>query len=300
MVLALCSGIEHEVHWALDRLLRLSNNTTEPLLLKSRPGLLDALFEWPEWYATEGHKYYSDTTMLFIVPEQLRHKRRHAQISLLILRNSTLVEENISDIQYHTHTIPFIVNALYNVDPTIDENAEFILHTIDLLHGIAGRFAVNSNWDLRHVLYPLQRIVSASNNRSIIISALSTITVFLSFPHHQGYLSQDSPVLTTCIKYLPLFVDKILIDACLGYLYVHLSSLPMAKAFLLHPSMPAVLKLLVNLLIAEQRDERVEQEIGPPPYTTNANTASLKQHELTKEERETLLPMSEPERCYEW
>lgn len=301
MVLSIRSGIEKEIHWALDRLLRISSGGGENVPLKSYPGLIDALFEWPDWYAVEGHELYTDTTMMFAVPHELQQKRRNAIVSLLVIRNCTWQDQNVNDLAYHPRTLPFILNALYNVNPSVDENSEFILHTIDFLYAICGRLRLPSVGTSRNnPLEPLLRIASTSNNRPTIISALTTITGLLSLPENAPHLSPNSAALDTAIRYLPLFVDSALVDACLNYLHVHLSNASMLKAFLLHRDMPAVLRVLVSLLINDQVEEKVIKDISPFINTMPVDEAPYKLHELTPEERESLLPMPEPERCYEW
>src|ERR1700728_4748048 len=63
MLLSLRSGIDADIGWALNRLCRLCDN--EQFVLKTIPGLIDALFEWPEWYANEGYKEHAEVTSLF-------------------------------------------------------------------------------------------------------------------------------------------------------------------------------------------------------------------------------------------
>ena len=63
MLLALRSGIDSEISWALDRLTRLCNN--EQFVLRAIPGLTDALFEWPVWYVEIGAKLCAGATTLF-------------------------------------------------------------------------------------------------------------------------------------------------------------------------------------------------------------------------------------------
>jgi hypothetical protein len=114
------------------------------------------------------------------------------------------------------------------------------------------------------------------------------------------HISQDSSALEASIRYLPLFTDKPLLDACLNYLYAHLSSSTMAKAFLLQPEMPSTLRLMVSLLVAEQVEETVSLEVGDVVNTAPALTPSMRDHELTREELDALLEKPEPQRCYEW
>lgn len=300
MVLSLRSGIDQEVGWALDRLLRLCNN--DMFLFKSIPGLIDALFEWPEWYAREGYKAFADMDSVFAMPRELERRRRHALESLFVLRNCALHEVNGLELAAHSHTMPLILSALHNLDLNGDENSEFILNTIDMLHSVASSLILPppSSPPRNSPLGPLLRIASTSSNRPTIISALATTALILSIPQNVAHLSADSPALQASIRYLPLFVDKALVEACLNYLYVHLSSTPMAKTFLLHSDMPSVLKLLVNLLITEQIEETVNFDVSGTVHTTSSGALASRYHDLTQQELDNLLQLNEPDRCYAW
>ncbi|KAJ7597516.1 hypothetical protein C8J56DRAFT_851782 [Mycena floridula] len=300
MTLSLRSGIHQDVSWALDRLTRLSQN--DNFFLNQIPGLVDALFEWPEWYTTEGYKSFMPEQSLFSLPPELQLKRRHALESLFVLRNIVLHKDNTLELATHSHTMSLILIGLHNLDPYLDEHAEFLLHILDILHSVATKLVLPPQpAPVRNIpLGPLQKIVETSTNRPLIIGALTTATLLLSIPQNVAYISQESPMLAASIRYLPLFMDKVLVEACLNYLYVHLSSPPLAKAFLLHPSMPSVLKLLVSLLISEQVETTIVQDVSGPIHTTAMGGPGSRYHVLTQQELEELLPIAEPQRCYNW
>ncbi|KAF8665261.1 hypothetical protein AX16_000282 [Volvariella volvacea WC 439] len=296
MVLALRSGIYSEVAWSLDRLCRLCHN--EQFLLKSIPGLIDALFEWPQWYASEGYKETANpTAMLFSAPPEQTKQRRFALESLFILRNAALHEQNSWELSNHSKTLPLVLDALSNLEPLKDEHTEFLIHSIDLLHTLTNKLVISASCN---PLVPLHRLVAESSNRSLIISSLTVTSLLLSNPRNYTYITAQSPALGAAIRYLPLFVDKALIDAALNYLYTHLSHSHMAKAFLLHPEMPGVLRLLVSLLIHEQVEEKVSFDVTGVIHTVPATTTSTRDHDLTPEELQSLLEKPEPQRCFDW
>src|SRR6267154_4085716 len=136
MVLSIRSGIHSEIAWALDRLYRLCAN--DQFILKTIPGLTDSLFEWPEWYATEGY-LVAEKYRLFAMPDTEDRKRRHALESIFILRNSATNEPNAIELANHPRTLPLLFNALSNLSPATDMNAEFVLNAIELLQAIALR-----------------------------------------------------------------------------------------------------------------------------------------------------------------
>ncbi|KAK0505658.1 hypothetical protein EDD18DRAFT_1120172 [Armillaria luteobubalina] len=284
MALSLQSGIEGEVGWALDRLCRLCHN--EQFQLKVIPGIIDGLFIWPEWL-------FNSNNTIFAVPRDMEAKRRHAIESLF----------DCQELVHHTHSLPLVYSAFNNLDPQADDNTEFLLHATDFLHSIAAHYTAPASVVsiTKAVLSPLGTIASTSSNRPSIIAALTALSQLIENPHTATLLSPDSPVLAASLRFLPLFGDKPLVETCLNYLYAHLSHYAMAKAFLLHPDMPSILRILINLLIQEQVEETVTMDItGAVRTVPSQASVTTQDHDLSQEELEQLLPLSEPERCYEW
>ncbi|KAI6115273.1 hypothetical protein EDD17DRAFT_1475768 [Pisolithus thermaeus] len=298
MVLSLRCGIHTEIGWALDRLHRLCTN--DQFTLKAIPGLTEALFEWPEWYVTEGH-LESENCSFFTPSTVAEKKRRHAVESLFILRNSVVNEPNVHELANYPRTQPLLFRALTNLDPDAETNSEFLLNTIELLQAISqGVVLPPPNADGKDPLAGLLHIVEHSSDRSLIIATLTLLGQLFSNSSNLPRLQAESPALSASIRYLPLFVDKPLVEASLNYLYAHLSHPPMVKAFFHHCLMPGALRVLVSLLLSEQVEETVSQDISIPSRTIPAVTTVMPDHDLTQEELDRLLPMPEPQRCYEW
>lgn len=300
MLLSLRSGIDSEIAWALDRLCRLCDN--EQFVLKAIPGLTDALFEWPEWYAREGVSRITGVDSLFSLHPDQERKRRHALECLFILRNAALNEPNALELSTHPRTQPLIFQLLHNVNADSDANTEFVLHAIELLQAVASKVHLSVYTPRLHTeaLYKIAQIAGESADRSLIVASLTALTLIYSNPPNIAHIPADSPAFSASIRYLPLFVDKVLVDTCLNYLYTHLSYPSMAKAFLLHPDMPSVLKVLVSLLLSEQEEESVSLDISGTVQTVPALVVTIREHELTKDELDELLPKPEPQRCYDW
>ncbi|KAH9004074.1 hypothetical protein EDB86DRAFT_3062425 [Lactarius hatsudake] len=272
MLLSLRSGIPSEIAWAFDRLCRLCNN--EQFLFRSIPGLTNTLFEWPEWY---------------------ERKRRHGLEALCIMRNAAAVNEsNAEELVNHRKATPLILSALHGVRPTTDDNVEFLLYVTDLFQYIAPTYTLPpaSAPQITSPLPPLLDLIRRTSNRSLIISSLTCLHLLFSNHVNSSRLTANSPALSTSLLYLPLLSDKVLVDVCLNYLYVHLSHPPMAKAFLLHPDMPSALKLLVTQILSEQIVDTVSIDIGGPIHTAPAQAILIEDHELSKEELDALLSMS--------
>ena len=300
MLLALRSGIPREVNWALERMCRLSHN--DQFILKSIPGLTDILVEWPEWYVEKGADECNHGTV-FSPPPASARKRRHALEAMFILRNASLNDPNAQHLSTHPRTRLLLYNALRRLRADSDANSEFLLHVVDLLHSVTSSHPQPPIESLSPIdlIRPLEELAESSNDRTMIITALRTLTLILSSPQNAVYLTSTSPALLASIRYLPLLADTALITACLDYLYAHLSHPPMVKAFLLHPRMPSTLKLLVTLLLKEQEEEITSVDLlAEPVRTAPAVAVTKRQSELTTEELDRITGIAEPERSYEW
>lgn len=301
MALSIRSGIDSEISWALERLCRLAHN--DGFLFSSIPGVIDGLFDWPEWYINQGYKEAEDCDLVFASPPDQALHRRFSLESLFVLRNAVLHEPNALELAAHSHTVPLILNALHNLDHTRDENVEFLIHIIDIFNVVASRWFVQQSIpDRSNPIPPLLRIAEESTNRTMIISALTALTSLLSNPVNAPHLTSDSVSLKASIRYLPLFGDKPLIDACLNHLYCHISHPAMARSFLLHSEMPGVLRLLASLLLQEQLglEKTLSLDKTGPIYTAPATSLAIRDHDLTKEELDDLVGKPEPQRCYDW
>ncbi len=300
MALALQSGIDTEVAWALDRLLRLSIN--EAIILRSMPGVIDGLFILPEWYILEGHRKFNIEGALFAPPRALEAKRRNAIEAISVLRNAALLDADCQELVNQPHTIPLIVNSLRYLNSSREENTEFLLHAMELMNTIAVHFTPQTLTTIAiNIIHPLQKIASESSNRPSIIAAFKVLTILLAEPLNSHLFHPQSPALTASLRYLPLITDKKLVDACLNFLYIHLSQHAMAQFFLLHPDMPSILRIMVNILIHEQVEETKTKDItGDVRVVSSLGLIETRDHDLTEAELQTLLPMPEPQRCFEW
>ena len=301
MVLALRSGIDSEIAWALTRMCRLSKD--EKFILPLIPGLTDALFEWPDWYVGSGAAECIHRGKLFALPKDLQDRRRYALESVFILRNASLFEENSAELATHPRARALILLALHGLDPAVDSNAEFLLYVIEMLQSISVTLILpppNSPL-LANPVPPLQLIAEESCNRALIIASLSTLSLFLANPPNYGHLDPSSLALNAAVRYLALFAsDRELAETCLNYLYTHLAHPIMAKQFLLHPEISAVLRLLTLILKSEQVEQDVTIPIGGPVHTAPVVQRTAKYRELGATESEKLMATPEPERCLEW
>lgn len=312
MLLALRSGIDSEISWALERLCRLSCN--ELFIISSIPGLVDALFQWPEWYLEKyGSKSSSSdrsksseskATMSLFAPSSTDERRcRYALESLFTLRNAAVFNQNASDLSVSTKIRALIVRILNELEPTTDESTQLIIYALELLQSLASTYtlpSVKSNNSTSNPTPALEKLAGTSNNRSIIIGALASLNILYGIPQNASHNSDKSPALAACIRYLPLYEDSDLVDACLNFLYAHLSYPPMTRSFLLHPDMSNTLRVLVGYIIRRQGKETGTLNITPPSHTVPAVEVRSVISELTEEEVQKIGVLPEPERCYEW
>jgi chromatin structure-remodeling complex subunit RSC9 len=300
MSLSLQSGIESEVSWALDRLCRVSGN--DQFLAKPILGLADALYVWPEWYIQEGHDLCRQARTCFSVPRELERKRRNALESLFVLRCLAANEQNTHYLATHARTLPFLLSSLHAIDPSLDENSEFTLLTIEYFQLVAPQFVIpsSSTASSANPLQPLQAVAVNSTNRPTIIAAFNALTSLLTNPRNSTHVKFESPCLEKCLQYLPLIQDQPLMEACLDFLYSQLASPPIAQAFLLRDDMSTVLRLLIMQIHKQQVEESATIDVLGPVSSVPWDAVPTRPHDLTPEELRTILPMTEPERCLQW
>ena len=320
MLLALRSGIETEIAWALERLCRLSCN--DQFTLSSIPGLIDILFEWPEWFldsfgtrpspsssikndSSSPRTSNAQLQTLFAPSLDETRRRRYALEALFVLRNAAVGSHNASELSAHPKTRTLIARTLSELDLQSDEGTQFTVYALDLLHCLAGSYVLPSPKALANSPAPspitaLERLASESRNRAIIISAFSSLTTLLSIPQNASHNSETSPALSACIRYLPLHQDHALVDACLNYFYAHLSYPPMTKAFLLNPQMPSTLKLLVGYILSQQGKEKATKDVTGSSRSVPALKVNSVVDDLSSEEVARIGVLPEPNRCHEW
>lgn len=299
MLLAIRSGIQTEMDWAFDRLCRLCDN--EAWALSSIPGLIDTLFDWPEHFVNKVARNKDDTLNLFRLSNQEEAMQRHALLSMLILRNSTLNAPNAAALSNHKRTRPLIFSALQNLVPTRSVDAEFLLYALELLHIIMSPTApIFSFLPNDNPIQAMGRISYISSDRALIIASLNALSLVFSEPGNYKYLRTDSPALEASLRFLPVFGlgDKLLTDTCLNYMTVHLSHPPMAKAFLRHPKLPSVLRILVSVVLAEQVTETASLEVAQA--APSVASQQLEAKVLSPAEISRLAEMMEPQRSEEW
>ncbi|KAI0347792.1 hypothetical protein BDW22DRAFT_1479711 [Trametopsis cervina] len=301
MVLALKSGIDSEISWALERLCRLCHN--EQFILSALPGLTEALFEWPSWYVKGGYTDLLGAHALFSTSKDMSQWVRHALECMFILRNASCNPANAQELVGRRTTQELILLALHRLKPDNDTNVQFLLDVVDLLQSISSTSVLPppDSHLFANPVPPLLEIAGASTDRALILSAMETLHLLFSNPPNAVHLTPDSAAMSAAIRYLPLVNDKPLVATSLNYIYTHLSHPPMTRAFLLSPELRSTLRLLVLVMLAEQEEELVTVELPARIFTVPARQDLLGPiHTLTEEEFDRLLPMQEPQRCYEW
>jgi chromatin structure-remodeling complex subunit RSC9 len=305
MVLALKSGIDSEITWALERLCRLCDK--ELFILKALPGLTEALVEWPSWYVKGGYMQHAGPSSLFATSKDMLMWTRHALECMFILRNASCnpanAMENAMELAGRRSTQELILLALHRLKPDNDTNVQFLLDIVDLLQSISTTSVLPppDSHLFANPVPPLLDLAGTSTDRALILSSMETLHLLFSNLPNVVHLTPTSPALSAAIRYLPLINDKPLVAASLNYLYTHLSHPPMTKAFLMNPELKATLRLLVLAMLAEQEDEIVSLEVPGKTFTVPASEDTAGQlHQLSQEEFERLLPVAEPQRCYDW
>lgn len=304
MVLALRSGLHDEIDWALLRLVVLSHEHGDRFRLHTIPGLTDALFEWPHWFIEQNQPKNTLPTAaientLFSTPDDLARKRKHAIESLLALRNVAAYEENVTHLLLHRKVVS-LVPALIKL-PLTETNNEFVYYGLELLQSFAGAIVLRPPGYTAPVIPvdAIQKIAQTSSDRSMIIASISCLSLLFSNPQNTSFIQLDSPALLRSIQLLPLRNDSMLLTTCLDHIFAHLSYPAASKSFLLHPEMPNMIKVLVNILRMEQKEETKSQAIGPP-VKTFVEEKAREDFELSQEQLIALAAKPEPDRAFEW
>ena len=243
------------------------------------------------------------TPALFATPKNMSLWTRHSLECMFILRNASCNPANAQELVGRRATQELILLALHRLKPDTDTNVQFLLDIVDLLQSISSTSVLTppESHMFANPVPPLLSLAGTCSDRALILSSMETLHLLFSNPPNVVHLTPDSLALSAAIRYLPLVNDKPLVAASLNYLYTHLSHPPMTKAFLLSPELKATLRLLVLVMLSEQEDEMMSVEIPGRIFTVPAREDLVGQvHQLTQEEFERLLPMQEPQRCYEW
>ncbi|KAG8928060.1 Chromatin structure-remodeling complex protein rsc9, partial [Tulasnella sp. 418] len=306
MVLALKSGIDEEVSWALYRLSSVSHAHGPRFFLRAMLGLSDGLFEWPLWWVRENGGIgkltgRADPQELWSIPKDIKIKRKHALESLLILRNASLNETNAQTLIADRRTM-VLLGGIESL-PKTEGNTEFISHCIEIVNALASLTVLPfpvAKANKPSVPYKtIVEIAASSNDRNLALNSMTAVVSLLSNPQNSRHVSASSPIISTAIKYLPLTMDRPLLAAALDCLFTHLSHLPVLKEFLHHPEMANTVKLLVALITTEQRQTPKTIQIAPPVQTA-PEMPIIPLYQLSQEELQVLINTPEPQRSLEW
>lgn len=294
MILALQCGILSEVAWALSRMLRLT--ASDRFNLSHYSLLPDVVCEWPEWFLRHAD---DEDSINFSPSADYSIKRRLALNSLLVLKNICLSEEAATTVAKLQRVRNLIRKTLENFQIANDSTQEFLLMAMDIFR-LTVQFYPSAP-DQEQVA-TLIDIVGQSNDRAVLIAGLLGLHNLLEHFTSSMHVTPTSPSLNTAIRLLPLTLDRDLAGAALDYMLAHLSHPSLAKAFLHHPDMPQVLRLLGAQLLWDQKGvtDVTTVLIGAEPATAIAPNNAIGVVELTEREKNELGVQAEPERCTQW
>lgn len=300
MVLALESGILSEVSWSLNKLIRISasdQRAGSPAYLPAYPTLPTALCEWPEWFLSHAN---DEDGVTFSPNPKYTVQKRLALNSMLVLKNMALIDENSANILARCQRIRTLVFAILEryQHPT-DTTLEFLLAAMDLFRYTIQKWPAAPSPEQ---VASLVSIVGHSNDRAILISGWGGLHNLLDAFTTTLLANPDSAALAAAIKVLPLHLDPLLTTAALDYMLAHLSYPSLAKAFLHHPAMPQVVRLLAQQLLWDQTRvlESVTSTLGGTPKTMIARNNAIGVFELSREELDEIATQSEPIRVTTW
>ncbi|KAG8795744.1 Chromatin structure-remodeling complex protein rsc9 [Serendipita sp. 399] len=180
-----------------------------------------------------------------------------------------------------------------------DSTLEFLLAGVDLFRYTIAKWPAPPS---AAQIKTLVDIVGRSHDRAVLIAGWSGLHNLLDTFTQTMHVRPTSPALNAAIRVLPIHFDRDLISAALDYILAHVSHPALAKAFLHHPDMPQMLRLLASQLLYDQQRvvDHVKLTLGPPPKTAIAQNNAIGLLELTQEELNALSTLSEPDRVTKW
>lgn len=311
MTLSLLSGIPKEINWALSRLVNLSDEHNARFVLATVPKLTEAIFYAPVVYLTS-YREARESFAPFVAPRKLELERKHATESMLVLRNASHNDLNVTHLAQDPRTVK-IINDIIGLPPH-EANVELMVYAFELLQVLAHHLPLPSKGKHPFGNVPfaaLEEIVSTSVDRTLIIHSLTALTLFMTPIVPPGATSAEplfpppyapppnSPALARGLHFLALVQDQLLLTNSLEFLAAYLTSLPATQAFLQSPKLTKTLRLLVGVLRYDQRTEMQTVRLGPPIRSTESKDEWLP-YELSDEELARIAPMPEPERSFQW
>lgn len=310
MTLSLLSDIPKEVNWALSRLVNLSDEHNARFVLATVPKLTEAVFHAPDTYIRSYHAS-RETFPPFAASPRLELLRKHATESLLVLRNASHNDLNVTHLVQDSNTTK-LLNEILRLPIDDESNAEIMVYAMELIQVIGPHLPVSSKRKHPYGDIPigsLEALVSKSMDRTIIIHSLNVLTLLITTPattanseaaYSPPYAPYpDSPVINRVLQFLALVQDHLLLTSSLEFFAAYLTSLTATQAFLLNPKLIHTLRLLVGVLRYEQRTEIQTVRLGPPIRTAEREDEWLP-YELSEEELARIAPMPEPERSFQW
>jgi chromatin structure-remodeling complex subunit RSC9 len=294
MVLALECGIISEVSWSLNRLLRLS--ASDRFALGLFPTLPDLLCRWPEWFL-EHHQ--DEDSSLFSPSPSYNINRRLALNSLLVLKNAAMGDDGAGVEAKNPRVRALVFKLMQEFQIPNDMTLEFLLSAMDIF-----RYTVHK-WPAAPTMEQIETlvgIVGRSNDRAILVSGWYGLHHLLDTFTTTVLVTPTSEALNAAIRALPIHIDQVLTAAALEYILAHVSHPSLAKAFLHHPGMPQVLRVLAHQLLHDQTKiiENVTTMLGTAPKTIIAQNNAIWMLELSREELDELSTLTEPSRVTKW
>jgi chromatin structure-remodeling complex subunit RSC9 len=292
MLLALRSGVLSEVSWALARLLRFS--LSERFVLSVWPGLVDALCDWPDWFVAHADDEGEDGN-IFSPSPVYSLRRRFALTSLLILKNAAHLDENSITLSGSRRVRFLVFMTLNKFRIPSDNKHEFLLGVLEIFRLAVYKYNPPPGLDR---MSPLISIIANSQDRAMIISGLYGLQNILDAFPNVRHVTPTSGSLKVAIYLLGITEDRELVLAALEYLLAHLANPTLAKAFLHHPDLSAILRLLVLQILYDQK--LIAENVSLTVHSSAKDPSLFNSFELPKEEMESLTLLLEPGRASEW
>ncbi|KAI8373262.1 hypothetical protein BD560DRAFT_454136 [Blakeslea trispora] len=289
MVLPCLQSINQaDVDWALNKIVTISYEYPQKLLLIENPSLAELLLQKAEAYLPELLFSESNTTAV-------THK---SILKILhIFRNFSFIESNVRVMAASTDLRQVLIKCL------IMKDSSHYSHCIDILENMTPHIELGP---FDPIIGCLSNLLMNTTERSAILGSIRVLTLLASScTANLHFLLPTSTQIASRIVQLLIVIDEELIGTSLEYLYQYSSLSASFGQFLLELRNGADLGIIVSLLMTPCRYFR--PLLTPPPDYSRRSSLSENFFEHRHHDNIPCMPnlssyqqLDEPYRCLGW
>jgi hypothetical protein len=294
VIQSLRSDNASSLEWALNKIVTVSYESPQKLLLVDNPILLDFLLEKAD--SSVEHTLFPSATgsSTHIVPN-------HVLKILHIFRNFSFIESNIKVFAGNNKFKQLLIKCLVMTD------SSYYSHCVDVLENMAP-FIELGPFD--PIIGCLTNLLLKGTERSVILGSVRILTLLANNEEHNNmfYLILSSEQVANRITELLVVNDEELIGASLEYLYHYSKQSTAFSQYLLNLHYGADIGIMVSLLMTPFKYFRpvIVSSFQDSPKSSTAMSSGLLHHHQ-HHSNEPCIPnltfyqqLDEPYRCLGW